>query len=85
MNLWVSMTWKFTFTIRIKEKFLLTGGYMLFSVTRSVTFALLAIYSLKIAAMIRGDKPIYDSVRGLFVMISALFAVCALASALMRI
>lgn len=58
---------------------------MLFSVTRSATFALLAIYSLKIAAMICGDEPKYDFVRGLFVVISALFAVCALASALMRI
>ena len=56
---------------------------MLFSVTRSATFALLAIYSLKISDMACGDKPIHDFVRGLSVMISALLAICALASALM--
>ncbi len=58
---------------------------MLFSVTRSASFALLAIYSLKIADMTCGEKPIHDFVRGLSVMISVLFAICALASALMKV
>lgn len=58
---------------------------MLFSITRSVTFALLAIFNLKCADMVcHDDKPKYDFVRGLLAMIAFLFALCALFSALVR-
>ena len=59
---------------------------MLFSITRSVTFALLAIFNLKCADMVcHDDKPKYDFARGLLAMIAFLFALCALFSALVRI
>lgn len=58
---------------------------MLFSITRSATFALLALFNLKFADMICGGEPKHDFIRGVFISISFLFAVFALFSALMRV